>query len=193
MPEEKAPVLLERTKRGETAVFDELLETYQDRIVNTIFRMVGNYEEALDLAQVTFLKAYRGMGNFKGMSRVYTWLYRIAVNTVLSERRKKSTREEAKTVSLDSDAHSGDGGLIRAIPDGEDSPGEKVLADEVRDEVSRVIGELDEEFRTVVVLKDIDGLTYDEIAEILDCPKGTVKSRLHRARTILKEKLKHMV
>jgi RNA polymerase sigma-70 factor (ECF subfamily) len=193
MGDEKALALIERVKNGEAAAFEEFLRESQDRIVNAIYRMVGDWEAALDLAQVTFLKAYKGIGKFEGKSRLYTWLYRIAVNTVLSNRRKRSTREDARTVSLDREGPSGEGGLRDALPAGGASPGEAAMERERAGLVTRAIGELDEEFRVVVVLKDIESLSYDEIAEVLSCPRGTVKSRLHRARLVLKEKLKDII
>jgi RNA polymerase sigma-70 factor (ECF subfamily) len=193
MGDEKALALIERVKNGEAAAFEEFLRESQDRIVNAIYRMVGDWDDALDLAQVTFLKAYKGIGKFEGKSRLYTWLYRIAVNTVLSNRRKRSVREDARTVSLDREGPSGEGGLRDAFPADGASPGEAAMERERAGLVTRAIGELDEEFRVVVVLKDIESLSYDEIAEVLSCPRGTVKSRLHRARLVLKEKVKDII
>lgn len=193
MIDSDARVLLEKVRVDRDQAFEELIDACQDRIMNIIYRMVGRYEEALDLAQETFLKAYKGLDGFKGSSKPYTWLYRIAVNTVLSHRRKASTRGEAKIVSLDRTSGQNDANLGHMLPDGSDNPSVTAEKSETNARVQKAVDELEEDFRVVVVLRDLEGLSYEEVAEILDCPRGTVKSRLHRARTMLKEKLEHLM
>jgi RNA polymerase sigma-70 factor (ECF subfamily) len=185
--------LIGRIRAGGREAFDEIVLAYQDRIMNAIFRMTGDHESALDMAQTTFVKAYQAMASFKGESAVYTWLYRIAVNTVLSERRKKPGPGDAKPVSLNRENADGDGRLSDSVPSAGCGPVDEVLSREEQAEVGRAIASLDDEFRIMVVLKDIEGLSYEEIAEITGCPRGTVKSRLHRARMMLKDRLKHLV
>ena len=173
---------------GRSDAFGDIVRRYQDRIFNTIYRLLGDYQEAKDLTQQAFLKAYMSLGKFRGSSSFYTWLYRIGVNTALDERKKRSRTprvlSESFAMSADEDARRLDGS------DGSGEPGEQVLSREREAAVTAAIAALDEIHRTVLVLRDIEGMDYEEIAEVVPCPRGTVKSRLHRARLMLREKLK---
>jgi RNA polymerase sigma-70 factor (ECF subfamily) len=173
---------------GRPEAFSELVKRYQDRIFNTIFRMLGDYEEATDLTQQTFLKAYMSLDRFGGRSSFYTWLYRIGVNATLDERKKRSRRpgftDHVVAVTADRD------GRRTSNSTRTNDPAEKALVQERRRRVTNAIAALDDLHRSVIVLRDIEGMDYDEIAEVLGCPRGTVKSRLHRARCVLRDKLK---
>ena len=161
--------------------YDRLVLKYQDRIFNLAFRMVGDREDAADLSQDIFLRAFRAIDRFRGDCAFYTWLYRIALNTI-----RDFGRKLARKKSVERNVIAGNPYPVAVEAPG---PAEKASGAERRELVSRAIADLDEEHRTLVVLRDIDGRDYGEIAAILDCPKGTVKSRLHRARLALREKL----
>jgi RNA polymerase sigma-70 factor, ECF subfamily len=175
-------------KGGRAEAFGDVVKRYQDRLFNTIYRLLGDYQEAGDLTQQAFMKAYLSLDQFRGGSSFYTWLYRIGVNTALDERKKRSRNpqvlSESFAMSPDEDTRRLDGAAAA------DDPAEEVLSRERETAVARAIASLDEVHRTVLVLRDIEGLDYEEIAEVAACPRGTVKSRLHRARLMLREKLK---
>jgi RNA polymerase sigma-70 factor (ECF subfamily) len=175
---------------GESLDFNSLVDTYQDKLYNVILRMVGNADDALDIVQEAFLKAYRSLSRFKGQSKVYTWLYRIAVNTALSFRRSAAVRMSRSSVSLDDNPRGEDEESKREVPDSTYNGSAGAEHTEAKEHITRAITELEPELRTVVVLRDLEDLSYEEIAEILEVPKGTVKSRLHRGRLVLREKLK---
>jgi len=178
-------------KGGRPDAFGDVVKRYQDRIFNTIYRLLGDYQEAGDLTQQAFLKAYLSLNQFRGGSTFYTWLYRIGVNTALDERKRRSRTpqvlSETFIMSPDEDARRLDGSAAS------DDPGEMVLSRERETAVAQAIASLDDVHRTVLVLRDIEGLDYEEIAQVAACPRGTVKSRLHRARLMLREKLKGFV
>ena len=175
-------------KDGRAQAFDDVVKRYQDRIFNTMCRLLGDYQEAADLTQQAFLKAYLSLDQFRGSSTFYTWLYRIAVNTALDERKRRSRSPEVLSesfaMSSEEDVRRLDGSATS------DDPEEEALGRERRLAVTRAVASLDDVHRTVLVLRDIEGLNYEEIAEVAACPRGTVKSRLHRARLMLREKLK---
>jgi len=167
--------LIDACRRGQTEAFGMLVRRYQDRLYPTVLRLTGSAEDAHDLLQETFLRAYRKLGQFQGGSSFYTWVYRIAVNLALGERRRRKTARPA----LDLTAH-----------DRFDPPDDRAQTDpaaplerEERDaRIQNALSALAPDHRAVVVLKDLDGLRYEEIAEMLKIPVGTVRSRLHRAR-----------
>ena len=181
--------LVSRITAGDGEAFGAIVERHEDRLYNTIYRLVGSAEDARDVLQDVFVKAFENLDRFRGGSSLYTWLFRIAVNTSLSHRRKR------RWVSM---------GM--ATPDDDDAPGRPPLADpapadpsdglmaaETERLIQEAIGSLDDEHRTVVVLRDIQHCDYREIADILEVPAGTVKSRLHRARLLLRERLKPLL
>jgi len=182
--------LVEQCRKGDLAAFGRLVTKYQDRILNTCWRMCGNRETAEDLTQEAFIRAFEALGQFAGRSRFSTWVFRIAVNLSISAKRKERGR---RTHSLDDDrGQSGDGRLASAaerLASSEVQPVDCLLGREREREVLAALAEIDEESSTVVVLRDVEDLSYDEIAEILDIPVGTVKSRLHRARLALRHRL----
>jgi len=181
--------LVSRTIGGDGAAFAAIVERYQDRLHNVIYRLVGSAEDARDLLQDALVKAYENLDGFRGGSSLYTWLFRIAVNTALSHRRKRKWTHVGLGPASDDDS-AGDGSWPdAAAPD----PADPIMAAETEAAVQGALDSLDEEHRTVVVLRDIQQCDYHEMAEILGVPAGTVKSRLHRARLMLRDKLKPLL
>ena len=182
--------LVERVKAGETQAYGELVRKYQDRVFNACWRICGHLEDARDLTQEAFLKAFEGLAGFRQQSGFYTWVFRVAVNLALSHRRSAKRR---RTVSLESSSGPKGGQAddlrrrARGASDGD--PATLVSDADSQARVIRALHLLDDEQRAVVVLRDIEGLDYHEIGSILDIPPGTVKSRLHRARMALREAL----
>lgn len=177
--------LVRRARRGDGEAMSQLVKRYQDRVYNAVYRMCGHEADALDLTQSTFLKAFAAIGRFESRSGFYTWLFRIAVNLTLSHRR--SARRRGRVLSLDA---AGDG-EYRDPPADEAAAPASVAAErgELRERLEAALDGLDEDFRAAVVLKDIEEMEYAEIAEVLDVPIGTVKSRIHRGRTMLRKML----
>lgn len=173
--------LIARCKAGDSAGYAELVLLHQDAIYNTLYRLLGDQEDARDAAQDTFLKAYRSLRRFRGESRFATWLYRIAVNTGLSVRRSRKARP--RLVSLSS-AGSVESAFDPPAATGEAS--EMASMSEQAQMAQEALLRLEEEQRQIIVLHDVNGCSYAEIAEILGCASGTVKSRLHRARMRLR-------
>lgn len=186
--------LLEQCRRGDGAAFERLVRKYQDRIFNTCWRMSGNRADAEELTQETFVRAFQAIGRFDGRSEFFTWLYRIATNLAISHQRKRS---RSSAGSLDRSpprgaVEHGGGAATRAAGSGP-SPEERALATERGEQVIAALAELDEEHRAVVVLRDVESLDYEQIADILEVPVGTVKSRLHRARMALRARLTRLM
>jgi RNA polymerase sigma-70 factor (ECF subfamily) len=163
-----------------------LVEAYQKKIFNLAFRMIGNYDDAGDLAQEALIRVYKSIAGFKAQSSFSTWIYRITTNVCLDEIRK---RKNKKVLSLDEEIHVEDGEMQRQIESDDPLPEEVFEREELRQIVGDAIASLPEEQRTVLTLRDLQGLSYEEIADILDCPGGTVKSRINRARQALKNAL----
>jgi RNA polymerase sigma-70 factor (ECF subfamily) len=189
--QEADEVLVARAQRGDAAAFGLLVRRYQDALFNGVYRMLGQREDAEDLAQEAFVKAHRGIGRFEGRSSFYTWLYSIARNLVISHRRKMGSRRHLNPLSI----HEGsdNGGPSFDIHDKAERPGAAAERRELRLRIEGAIEQLDDDYRSVVVMRDIEGFDYRTIARLLGCPQGTVKSRLHRARLALREQLKDLV
>lgn len=182
--------LVELAKGGRTDAYAELVNRYQDRVFNCCWRIVGHLEDARDLTQETFLKAFLSLSSFRAESGFYTWVFRVAVNLSLSHRRSAKRRRET---SYDTNS---DGTGTQAEPLARQlgrrlsvEPPEPVEEAEVMSQVVKALNTLDDDFRAVVVLRDVEGFDYDEIGKILEIPPGTVKSRLHRARAELRKAL----
>jgi len=180
--------LLGRAKAGDVNAFEQLLEGYQRRIFNIAFHMVNNYEDAGDLVQEVLIRIYKSIGGFKEQASFSTWVYRITTNVCLDDIRKKKRR---KVISLDEEIKFDDGELVRQIKSDDPSPEDQAEKNEFKKSVNRAINRLSEEHRLVIVLRDIQGFSYEEIAKVLKCPEGTVKSRINRARQNLKNVLKN--
>jgi RNA polymerase sigma-70 factor, ECF subfamily len=168
--------------------FDLLVERHQDRVYGMIARLITDAESARDLTQETFLKAYKGLAGFAGGSSFYTWLYRIARNVVTSQLRHEAARPK---ISASLDAEEGDRAPLRLVAPGPGpDPVQAAMVEERKKLLLRALAALQPEFREIIVLRDFEDRSYEEIAELLDLPDGTVRSRLHRARAELRDKLK---
>ena len=183
--------LIDETLKANTAAFDKLVLKYQDRIFNIAYRMLGSYEEAKDAAQEAFVNAYKSLGNFRRESSFYTYLCQILINLCKNRLRKLS--QGAKVVSIDDPVVLEDGQVQLEIPDTTDCPREALDRKDKQARIQDAVNSLDEEHKAVVVLRDIEGMSYEDIAQGLGLNMGTVKSKLHRARQMLKEKLKDVI
>jgi RNA polymerase sigma-70 factor (ECF subfamily) len=167
--------------KGRTSAFGEIVRRYQERLFNTVYRLVDNAEDAQDVVQETFLSAYQSLDSFKGDSLFFTWLYRIAMNTAISLKRKQR-------VALSIDAHRAGDNNHEPLDGSEYSqPGLALEKAEQERRIQEALNRLSPEHRTVLVLKDMDGMKYESMAEVLQVPIGTIRSRLHRARLELRD------
>jgi RNA polymerase sigma-70 factor (ECF subfamily) len=182
-------LLVERVQRGEQAAFDLLVRKYQHRILAIIGRYVSDFSEAQDVAQETFLRAYRALGNFRGESAFYTWVYKIAVNTAKNHLVALGRRPPTDDVAVDDALHySADSQLKdRATPENE------LLRQEIERNVTAAVDDLPEELRTAITLREVDGLSYEAIAEVMSCPIGTVRSRIFRARDAIERRIRPLL
>lgn len=176
--------LIDESLRGNTAAFGELVERYQDRLYNTLVHVTGSPEDARDIAQDAFVQVLLKLGNFQRQSAFYTWLYRIALNLAISGRRRKRATASVDELRTQTGCEPAAGG---------DAPEEPAERAERAVQVRGALAAISEEFRTVAVLRDIEGYSYEEIATMLDVPVGTVRSRIHRARILLRERLQEVV
>ncbi len=170
--------LVRRVQRGDSAAFDLLVRKYQHRIVGLIGRYVSDWSECQDVAQDTFIRAYRAIGSFRGDAQFYTWLHRIAVNTAKNHLVAHSRRPPTDDIDA-ADAEQYDVGT--RLRDG-DTPEHELLRQEMEQTVMRAVEALPEELRTAITLREMDGLSYEDIAQKMGCPIGTVRSRIFRAR-----------
>lgn len=182
-------LLVERVQRGEQAAFDLLVRKYQHRILAVIGRYVSDFSEAQDVAQETFLRAYRALGNFRGDSAFYTWVYKIAVNTAKNHLVALGRRPPTDDVAVDDAMHfSADSQLKdRATPENE------LLRQEIERNVTAAVDDLPEELRMAITLREVDGLSYEAIAEVMSCPIGTVRSRIFRARDAIERRIRPLL
>ncbi len=190
--------LIRQVLAGQGASFGLLVQKYQDRLYNTLVHVIGNAEDAKDVTQEAFVQAMLKLETFQGGSAFYTWLYRIAFNAAISFRRKRGAMRRAEEGRWDQDGRAREGALRdgrvenkRAYAGG-DSPSDRIEREERCAQVRRAMDTLAEEHRVVLVLREIDGCCYETIAEVLDLPVGTVRSRLHRARMQLRDQLKEV-
>jgi len=189
-PHPSEPELLRRCVKGDTAAFGTLVNHYQDVVFNLAYRMLGDRDDASDVAQEVFIKAYRNIGAFERRSSLATWLYSIATNESISQRRRAAATSRDGGVAMS--ALDG-GGDCPFDPPGDAPAPDKPLKDrETRRQIERAIADLDDEHRSVVLLREMEGLDYSSIASVLGCTIGTVKSRLHRARLQLRSSLRHV-
>ncbi len=182
-------ILVEQVQRGDKGAFDLLVRKYQHKIISLVSRYVADQSEALDVAQEAFIKAYRAIGRFRGDSAFFTWLYRIAINTAKNHLVSQSRRPPA----TDLDAHeveqyAGDDRL----QDG-NTPEHELLRQEIEQTIERAIESLPEDLRTAITLREVEGMSYEEIARTMECPIGTVRSRIFRAREAIDHKLRPLL
>jgi len=178
--------LVARSQKGDIDAFEELVNRYERKIYTVAYRIIGNPDDASDLTQEAFLKAFQGIRNFRGEASFQTWVSRIVTNVCRDELRKRYRKpvdwlEEKITLE--------EGEVTRQVPSNEPGPEEIYEKKELQERLQELIATLSPEFRLALVLRDIQGFSYEEIAEQLDCSLGTVKSRINRARNYLKEKL----
>jgi len=182
--------LIERFLKGDEAGFNQLVLNYQNRVYGLCYRIMGNLEEAEEIAQEVFITVYNSLSEFRGDSRFSTWLYRITVNHCKNRLKYLGRRGYFQSDSLDQGLETEEGEFSRQMESEDFSPLERLEQKEVERLVQGKIMELDEEQRAMILLRDLEGLSYQEISEILGLKEGTVKSRIHRARLELKDKLK---
>lgn len=176
--------LIDDALAGRPSAFGDLVLRYQDRLYNTLVHVTGSVDDARDLVQEAFVQALVKLSSFQRGSAFYTWLYRIALNLAISRRRRRKS-----TASLDEIRQaSGDEPVGRL-----DAPADRLERQERAEQVQAALARLSEEHRSVLVLREIDGYCYEEIAEMLEVPVGTVRSRLHRARLMLRDELKEVL
>ena len=182
-------LLVERVQQGEKSAFDVLVRKYQHKIVKLVTRYVHDMTEAEDVAQEAFLKAYRALPAFRGDSAFYTWIYRIAINT--AKNHLVAARRRPLDYNLDpQDPEQYD---MHAKLKDTDSPEGLVLTEEVRLTVDKAIAQLPDDLRTAIVLREIEGMSYEEIAQTMECPVGTVRSRIFRAREAIDKRIKPLM
>lgn len=178
--------LVERVQRGERSAFDVLVLRYQQKVLKLVLRYIRDPMEAEDVVQEAFIKAFRAIGSFRGDSAFYTWIYRIAINTA----KNALVASKRRPVNFGIDVQDPEQGDLEArLTDGE-TPEQLALTEEIRETVNHAMADLPEELRTAIVLREIDGLSYDEIAASMDCPVGTVRSRIFRAREAIDRRLR---
>jgi len=175
--------LIKKCVQGNVEAFEELIAKYEKTAYNIALRMLRNQEDASDISQEAFIKVFKSIKTFNFESSFSTWLYRIVTNTCLDFLRKKNNN----VYSLDNPIHTEEGEIHRDIPDIMNAPEEVFEKQLTKELVHRSINKLDDNHKTVIILRDIEGFSYEEISQILDCSLGTVKSRINRARNNLKD------
>lgn len=182
--------LVQLAQRGDSTAFDALVLRYQHKVVKLILRYVRDAAEAEDIAQEAFIKAYRALPRFRGDSAFYTWLYRIAINTAKNALAARGRSPIAYDLDADESEHSAD---LRHNMRDMATPEAMALTEEIRATVNSAMDQLPEDLRTAIVLRELEGLSYEEIAAAMDCPVGTVRSRIFRAREAIDARLREVL
>jgi len=181
--------LVRRVQRGDSAAFDLLVRKYQHRIVGLIGRYIADWSECQDVAQETFLRAYRALANFRGDAQFYTWLHRIAVNTAKNHLVSHNRRPPTDDIDIDDAEQFASGMRLRD----NDTPERELMRQQLEQTVMRAVEALPEELRVAITLREVDGLSYEEIAKRMDCPIGTVRSRIFRAREAIDQEMRPLM
>lgn len=181
--------LVERALDNDLAAFEKLVTRYQSKIINYAARMLNDPEEAEDVAQEAFVKAYRSLDSFRGASSFSTWLYRIATNLCIDRVRKRK-RSPQQAYSLDEPLDKDEERGGRDVPDLSTEPTRQIEREELKQQVRQTVGQMPDKLRSVLVMCDIQGMSYEDIAKVLECPIGTVKSRLFHARADLARRMR---
>lgn len=185
--------LIARLRAGELGAFEELVAHFERPVYSLCYRLLGDSEDARDAAQETFLKVYRGIGNFRAESGLKTWIYRIAINQAMNQQRWWRRRHKDETVSLDLNRNSSEPPLGSILPSSTISPEEMAISNQRERRIMRALGEIKEEYKVALILREIEELSYEEIAETLSISIGTVKSRIARGREELRRRLKELL
>jgi RNA polymerase sigma-70 factor, ECF subfamily len=183
--------LVERVQRGDKQAFDLLVLKYQHRIIKLVSRYIRDPSDAMDVAQDAFLKAYRALPNFRGESAFYTWLYRIAINTAKNYLVMQSRHLLETEVTPESE--EGEQFEFESTLKEYSTPENMVLTDEIQATIVAAIDDLPDDLRTAILLREVEGLSYEEIANVMGCPVGTVRSRIFRARESVDNRLKPLL
>jgi len=181
--------LVARVQRGDKTAFDVLVRKYQFRVAKLVSRYVNDRSEVEDVTQEAFIKAYRALAGFRGESAFYTWLYRISINTAKNYLVSMGRRPPRTDIDAEEAEVLGGGAELREI----NTPENSMLRDEIAETVRRTIEELPDDLRTAITLREFDGLSYEEIASVMDCPIGTVRSRIFRAREAIDSELEPLI
>jgi RNA polymerase sigma-70 factor, ECF subfamily len=181
--------LVRRVQQGDSKAFDLLVRKYQHRIVGLIGRYLADWSECQDVAQETFLRAYRAIGNFRGDAQFYTWLHRIAVNTAKNHLVSHNRRPPTDDIDIDDAEQFASGMRLRD----NDTPERELMRQQLEQTVMRAVEALPEELRVAITLREVDGLSYEEIATKMDCPIGTVRSRIFRAREAIDQEMRPLM
>lgn len=184
-------VLVERVQKGDKKAFDILVLKYQHKVLKLIARYIHDPSEAMDVAQEAYIKAYRALPGFRGDSAFYTWLYRIAINTAKNHLVARSRRPPNADIDA-SDAEQFDGDGAMALKE-HATPEQLIFRDELEKVIYEAIAALPEDLRTAITLREFEGMSYEEIAETMECPVGTVRSRIFRAREAIENRIKPML
>ncbi len=182
-------VIVERVQEGDKAAFDLLVRKYQFKIANLISRYVYDQSEIEDITQEVFVKAYRAISGFRGDSAFYTWLYRIAINTAKNYLVAQSRRPPGTDVEAQEAEQTESGRNLRDIG----TPESNLLSRELADRVAKAVRELPEDLRIAITLRELEGLSYEEIATVMECPIGTVRSRIFRAREVIDKQIRPLL
>lgn len=177
-------ILIQKSQQGDMDAFEQLLLCYEKKVYTIAYKYMGNAEDASDLAQEALIKAYQSIGTFRGESSFATWIGRITANRCLDELRK---RKRLQTTSLDEELELEEGSVQKEIASEKDTPEQHTVRQETVQYVQQKLAQMREEYRLVLVLRELEGHSYEDIAEMLNCSLGTVKSRISRARNYLKE------
>lgn len=185
--------LIARLRESDLGAFEELVAHFERPVYSLCYRLLGDTEDARDAAQETFLKVYRGIGNFRAESGLKTWIYRIAINQAMNQQRWWRRRHKDETVSLDLSRNDSEPPIGSMLPSSTISPEEMAISNQRERRIMRALSEIKEEYKVALILREIEELSYEEIAETLSISIGTVKSRIARGREELRRRLKELL